>query len=291
MKSLVFLIFSVVLGTACLLRASVNPDLSKFAGEVFKGGKVFDESEISDVSAHEDWSSYHRTILEVQMLASVEDPNRYQRAIDIASTYIASGKVDWVRDYLKMQRGFLYMLKGDRETGITDLEDLVNQHAFNGIQEINDPILETMRIRQKNLSTYFNDVMRQSIGHHYLDFRKDGMLPEKAFQYFDGIKAATLREKCMEQLKERLGDGSEAIIKGFENDFNESKQHEPATKARDGQPRRESTRGKKRAVDNDVPTSSEIAQSNRGVSVLHWFMLFLAAVVAIGAFFVFRSKR
>ena len=280
-----------MLGTTCLSCASVDHELSAFAGSVFKGGKVFEESEITDISTHNNWSRHHRVILEVQMLASADDSTRYQRAIDIASNYIASGEVGWAMDYLKMQRGFLYKLNGNQESGIIDLEELVDRHAFNDIQEIDDPILEAMKTRQKNLAIYFNDVMRQSIGHYYLDFRKEGILPEKAYQYFIGINAATLREKCLDQLRERLGGNNEAIIKGYEKNYNSAQQHETVTNPRDGLPRQEPPREWKREARKNVPTSSDIARPNNGVTGFLWLIVFLAIVVGIGAYFVLKSKQ
>jgi hypothetical protein len=291
MKLLHIINYALSLGLIGILTAGVDPDIAKFSKEVFKGGRVYDETEIRDVSAHKDWSDHHRAILEVQMLASAGDPKSYQRAIDIASNYIATGKNDWARNFIRMQRGFVHMLNGQQDKGLVDLEDLVNRNAFDGIEKVHDPILDSIRIRQRNLETYFNDVMRQDIGHHYLDFRKEGAHLEKAYHFFIGIKSAKLREECMAQLRDRLGDGYEEKIQSFEKNFIDSQRTEGSTGSHDRKLRRELSHGSQRKDNKAVPPSAENSQSERATSFLPLLMLFLIIVVAIGAIIVLRSKR
>lgn len=208
-KFVKFLMFVAV--GADMSLANGSESLETFALLVFKGGKAFGQDEIAWVATHPDWEDHQKVILQTQMLGSVEDLARYRQAIDLATHYIESGRIEWARDYLRMQRAFAYNLTEDREIGNTELEMLVDRDAFKMVSEIRDPLMNSIRVRQKDLPNYLNDAMRQSIGHYYLDFRKAGSLPEKAFYYFDGIKSNGLREKCMIQVKDRTGEAFEQL--------------------------------------------------------------------------------
>jgi hypothetical protein len=184
-------------------------ELEEFAGQVFKGGVKYSLDDIKKFSEHANWDEHQKLIAEVQMLASVDDINRYHHAIDISNDYISNGQVEWAKNFLKLQQSFIFNLSGDREKGALGMEHLIAANAFNNIHTINDPLLEIIKQRHPDFSQYVYDIMRQSLGFYYLDFNKYGTNPEKAFLNFNGIHSEGLRNKCLEQLKIRLNNDKE----------------------------------------------------------------------------------
>ena len=253
-------------------QASDFGDVASFSSKVFKGGNTYSQEEIESVANNNQWSEHHRIILEVQMLASMDDPTRYQKAINIATGYIDSGTIDWVKSYLRMQRGFLYNLSGDRESGNQDLQAVVDGELLTDFGSIDDPVVAAMKLRHGNLELSFDSVMRQSIGHYYLDFNKDGTDSVKAFHYFNGIKNDKLREKCMIQLKNRIGDDFDKLYqKKVSRNYTDESSSSCSTlnNYKSTQPQR----AKKKKIPINVQTDTKPSKSN--------FYIFLIAAATL----------
>lgn len=201
-------------------------DFYKTADAVLKGGKEYSLDDIQYISNYSDIPLHHRTIIEIQMLSSIEDLSRYQTAIEKATNYIESGDVVWAQDYLLMQRGFAYGLVGEREKGVIDFKNLLSKDSIDSFDSVNDPILEIMRKRRPNLAQSFDSIIKQSVGNYYMDFRKEGILPIEAYKYFNSIKIKEFREKCLERLKSRIGDEKYLEISGLSVSNSESRNPE-----------------------------------------------------------------
>jgi len=202
-----------------------NREFYKLADSVLKGGTSFNQEDIRDVSVQKNIPIHHRAIIEVAMLASVEEEPRYHIAISKATDYIGSGDVDWAKGYLQMQRGFLYGLLGDRDKGTKDLVAVLESERLSSINFIPDPLLDIMRKRTRDLSLDLDSLMKQTVGNYYMDFRKEGALPAESFRFFSLIKSPALRDKCLLQLKNRVGaDEYEKITQSVKaSDLNSKK--------------------------------------------------------------------
>lgn len=199
---IVLLIFINLIFPALALE---NQGFYDLADSALKGGTKFTNEQIQDISQQTNIPIHHRIITQITMLGSVEEESRYLTAISKATDYVNNGDIEWAKDYLQMQRGFLYGLLGDRDKGMKDLVAVLNADRLASINSIEDPILDVMRKRTRDLSLDFDSLMKQTIGNYYMDFRKEGALPVEAFRYFNLIKSIAFRDKCLLQLKDRVG--------------------------------------------------------------------------------------
>jgi hypothetical protein len=124
-----------------MIRSEESRQIDDIAREVFRGRQKYTIPEIDSVVSRSDLLPYQRVILEFQMLCGVEDESRYRRSIEISSDYIESGDITWVKDFLKMQRGFIFGLLGEREKGAADLKDLIDSEKASDINAADDVLL------------------------------------------------------------------------------------------------------------------------------------------------------
>ncbi len=197
---------SVFFNLTFFSHAQLPSDPEAFARFLFKGGYEYDYEEIKSVLSNGNWTSDQKAILEVQMLASMQNNGRLEEAIQAASKYISTGNVEWAVNFLTMQRGFLRMLNSQFEEGNEDLETALESGFLNDIDNVSDILLDGIRYRNKNLSVYLNDAARQSIGYYYLDRLATGSNPQDAYKNFIEIKSKNIREESIEQIAHRLGD-------------------------------------------------------------------------------------
>jgi hypothetical protein len=277
---------------------SADPrDLATVAREVFKGGKPYTESEIASVRSRSDIPEYQRTILEVQMLGSVEEKARYERAVEISTEYIDSGSIPWVRDFLRMQRGFTFNLLGEREKGASDLKFLIDNQKSSDIAAASDVLLSIMKERNADLDLYFDSVMRQSLGFYFLDFHKEAPLLNGAYQYFSGIRADLLKDKCLEQLKKRIGEKTYLELRATMDNKNSEKHTSadlindiPRSQDADFGQAREVVRGSKnRRIEEPHKTQQEIPKAAKDESILGWRLIAIIVFI-IAASLVWRWK-
>lgn len=197
--------------------AQFPTDPEAFSRFLFKGGYQYNHEEIKSVLSHGTWTTDQKAILEVQMLASMENNGRLEEAIQAASNYISTGNVEWAVNFLTMQRGFLRMLNSQFEEGNKDLETALDSGFLNNIDNVNDILLDGIRYRNKNLSSYLNDAARQSIGYYYLDRLETGSNPHKAYENFIEIKSKKIREESINQISYRLGDAYPEFTESIKN--------------------------------------------------------------------------
>lgn len=146
------------------------------------------------------------------MLMGIDDDVRYEAAIGKCTHYMETGTLEWAKEYLQMLRGFCYGLRGKRESGVNDLKPILEHGMISSWDETEDIILDMMRKKQPNLALTYDSIMREAIGNYYMDFRKEGMLPEEAYRYLNSIKVKPKRDQNLKQLRYRMGDEAYAKL-------------------------------------------------------------------------------
>lgn len=283
--------FSLLLVILVIPSAAVEEqDFYNLADSVLKGGNKYTLEEIQDVSRLTAIPVHHRAIVEVSMLGSIEEESRYLTAIAKATDYIEYGTVDWAKGYLRMQRGFVYGLIGDRAKGTKDLEAVLAAEQLAFLNSEKDPLLDIMRKRARDLELELDSLMRQTVGNYYMDFRKDGILPTEAFRFFSSIKSKPFRAKCLLQLRERLGEDEYATLaesmKNFDSE-NDSDTHESKTEGAGG--RHENRKLHKSPV-SLRERNNQIAATRPAPSNTYWFLGIGLILGLFLAFFLGRSK-
>lgn len=243
--------------------AAVEQGFYELADSVLKGGTKYTLEEIQDVSELTEIPLHHRTIVEVSMLGSIEDESRYLTAIAKATDYIESGTVDWAKDFLRMQRGFAYGLLGEREKGAKDLETILDAERLVFLNSVNDPILDIMRKRSRDLAVELDSLMRQTVGNYYMDHREKGSLPIEALGYFSSIKSKPLRDKCLLELKSRLGnDEYEKLVESSKN-----VRHNIHSKKKLSNEAKSNSNGESQE-DRELPRSTDLLRKEQNVEIV-----------------------
>lgn len=285
------LLISLALAIPCV--GEKLEDFYKTADAVLKGGKEYSLEEVQYISTYSNIPLHHRTIIEIQMLSSVEDHSRYQAAIEKATKYIELGDVRWAQDYLLMQRGFAYGLTGDRERGVNDFKHLLNKNSIHSLDTINDPILEIMRKRRPNLADSFDSIIKQSVGNYYMDFRKEGIMPLEAYKYFNSIKIKGFREKCLDRLRSRIGENKylETVDLSKQNSDSGNPANEAERNSVNGTQSvsKKDSRADKHNNNRGQKENSITQEEQNKPSVMIWGFSILLILVMV--FFVCRAKN
>jgi hypothetical protein len=144
---------------------------------------------------------------------------------------------------------------------------------------------------------YFDSVMRQSLGFYFLDNHKDAPIPEEAYQYFSGIKADFLKEKCLEQLKQRIGEKPYLNLLATMTDRH-SEKNTSTDSIKDipgsqdvgfGKSREVVREGKKPRIEEPGNIQQEIPKAAKDESLLSWWSIGIFGFV-IAAVLVWRWK-
>lgn len=194
----------IILFLCAVTTVVAGESYEKLVREVYSGKKEYSSNEVSLVEGSTSLSDAEKAILLPQMLSSKDDAQRYDMAIEKINKYINTGNTGWIVDFLKIQRGFLYGLRGDQPKGAHELERLLNEIDFRIFSDVNDPLFDVLKRHSPHVDVYIHDVMCQSIGGYYSDF---AVPPDfnKAQLFYGKIKTKPIKDQCIQQLNIKTG--------------------------------------------------------------------------------------
>lgn len=197
-------IMSIVLLTLIL---PLEAEIKSLVDDIFVKGAKYDLDQVQAIIDDKSLPPHHRYILAIQMAASVDNSENFDRSVELADEYSQIGTVDWALKYTQIQKAFALDLLGNRKESAFLMEEILRQNAPYNMDGGVDSLWENLSSAIPNLSNKIHDLMRQSLGSYYMtSFPEDDKTAKlKAFSHINKIRLPGLKEKNIKQFETQTG--------------------------------------------------------------------------------------